>query len=69
MLPGAAVATVVKERCGFLWTQKDQTLVMIHDGKAELGRNITLTSSFPYVFVAISKYNCLSPVREEVSKP
>lgn len=59
-LPGAAVTTAMKERCGLLWVQKDQTPVMIHDGKcalarAELGQNITLTSSFHYAFVAISK--------------
>lgn len=74
MLPGAAGTAVEKERCGLLWVQKDQTLVMIRDGKcalakAGLGQNITLTSSFHYVFVAISKYNCLFPGREEVLKP
>lgn len=59
-LLGAAVTTVVKERCGLLWVQKDQTLGMIHDGKralakAELGQSSTLTSSFHYVFITISK--------------
>lgn len=74
MLLGAAVTAVVKERCGLLWVQKDQTPVMMHDGKcalakAELGQNTALTSSFHYIFLAIFKYNCLLPGREEVLKP
>lgn len=38
MLLGAAVTTVVKKRCGLLWVQKDQTLVMVHDRKCALAK-------------------------------